>query len=712
MTSLLLAAVLVNPSSILVNGNLAQGLQGWAATPKAEVVSVSGQAFTQAIRFDVQPSAANQPWSYELKQLLNQPLKKGDWVQGEVWLRGDPSTRAAVVLQESGGSFISIGRREIDLTDGWQKVSIGGNVPRSYGPGETQFAIHMGYRSGKVDIGPATVSLRPAPADLSLSPVTLFGEKGELKAHQCTLEPIPGGVRYRGKGDVRMWDHQAIAEIASPLSVQNTTLIQFQARSPESQRINVVLELNREPWTKELTRLVILGPEWKTYRLAVRMGRDYAANEAAVKFQTGLVNGSAEIRNVSISNVGGAPLEKLQLTKIFEPPTSDEWIPAAQARIERIRKGDWSIEVVDSTGKAVPGAVVELEQTRHAFRFGTAVPASRILGTTPDDEKFRALLKQNFNTLTLENDLKWNSLDGKIPDEARRATAWMRANGFRSRGHNAVWGSQQYLPVSLELPAEELWRLVQQRIREAIPAFGTELYVWDVVNEAVTETGLWDKIGWDKYPEVYRMARRLNPGVKLAYNDFDNIEIAQSTPQRLQQFYGRVQQLLDAGAPLDIIGLQGHFYRPKTEPAKVLQILDEMQEKFKLPIEITELDFGSDDDAEQADYLVDLVTAFFSHPSVEAIILWGFYEGNHWRTDGAHLLQRGFQPRPAWNQFTQLLQQKWKTRVKGETSQEGLIRHRAFFGDYTVRVRHQGRTITVDASLTRGGPSKLKVVLP
>ncbi len=712
MTALLFAAVLSGPNSMLVNGDLAKGLEGWEASPRAEVVSVSGQPFAQAIRFDVQPGATNQPWSYELKQLLSEPLKKGDWLQGEIWLRGDPSTRAAVVLQESSGSYVSIGRQEVNLNDGWQKVSIGGVVPRMYRPGETQFAIHMGYRRGKIDIGPASVSVRPAPLDLSKRPEILFDQEDELRAHQCTLEPIAGGIRYRGKGDVRMWDHQAIAEIAAPLSVQNTTLIQFQAKSPESQRINVVLELNREPWTKELTRLVTLTPEWKTYRLAVRLGRDFGPNEAAVKFQTGLVNGSAEIRNVSISNVGGAPLETLQLSKIVEPQTSDAWIPAAQARIERIRKGDWSIQVVDSAGDPVVGAMVELEQTRHAFRFGTAVPASRILGTSPDDEKFRTLLKQNFNTLTLENDLKWNSPEGTISEEARRATAWMRANGFQARGHNVVWGSQQYLPISLDLPSDELWRIVQQRIREVLPALGSELYVWDVVNEAVTETGLWDKIGWDKYPEVYRIARRLNPRVKLAYNDFDNIEIAQATPQRLQQFYGRVQQLLDAGAPLDIIGLQGHFYRPKTEPAKVLQILDEMQEKFKLPVEITELDFGSEDDAEQADYLLDLVTAFFSHPSVEAIVLWGFYEGNHWRTDGAHLLHRGFQPRSAWNQLSQLLQQKWKTRTNGSTSDEGLVRYRAFYGDYTVRVRYKGRTLTVDASLVKGGPSKTKVVLP
>jgi hypothetical protein len=52
---------------------------------------------------------------------------------------------------------------------------------------------------------------------------------------------------------------------------------------------------------------------------------------------------------------------------------------------------------------------------RHAFGFGTAVPASWINNTSANGIKFREKLLENFNQVVFENDLKyppWRGLWG------------------------------------------------------------------------------------------------------------------------------------------------------------------------------------------------------------------------------------------------------------------------------------------------------------
>lgn len=52
---------------------------------------------------------------------------------------------------------------------------------------------------------------------------------------------------------------------------------------------------------------------------------------------------------------------------------------------------------------------------------------------------------------------------------------------------------------------------------------------------------------------------------------------------------------------------------------------------FGKDLEIPEFDINTMVEALQADYRRDFMTAVFSHPSVKALMMWGFWEGAHWR---------------------------------------------------------------------------------
>ena len=67
-----------------------------------------------------------------------------------------------------------------------------------------------------------------------------------------------------------------------------------------------------------------------------------------------------------------------------QPPSDERLWAQADARIEKHRKADAAVVVLDAEGKPVPGAKVAVEQTRHAFLFGCNI---FIWGKTADDKR-------------------------------------------------------------------------------------------------------------------------------------------------------------------------------------------------------------------------------------------------------------------------------------------------------------------------------------
>lgn len=61
-----------------------------------------------------------------------------------------------------------------------------------------------------------------------------------------------------------------------------------------------------------------------------------------------------------------------------------------------------------------------------------------------------------------------------------------------------------------------------------------------------------------------------------------------------------------------------------------------------LPIWITEMDFFTKDRSKMADWYETAYRLYFSHPSVEGILTWGFWNEDHWRPDAAFVEGDGF----------------------------------------------------------------------
>jgi GH35 family endo-1,4-beta-xylanase len=365
-----------------------------------------------------------------------------------------------------------------------------------------------------------------------------------------------------------------------------------------------------------------------------------------------------------------------------------EAITAAKKRIASLRKAPVTITVINSAGKPVPNATVKLTQKAHEFRFGTAVVPSLILDKGPNGQRYREVLKKCFNTATFENQLKWRMESPSIfPNEVFPASDWLSKNGIALRGHTLVWGSRQNLPDGMmDLPVEQARQKVREHVRDYATKMKGRVYLWDVVNEAVTEDELWQKLGWGEFANTYRVARQVDPKAKLCYNDFNISSDAGNGRHRARAIEIAVN-LKKSGAPVDIFGDQAHMGFPGTPPTRLNQIWDEVASKTGLRIEITEFDFTCRDDNLHAQYVEDFLTTAFAHPKIEGIILWGFWENAHWLANRkGHFVNADWSWRPGMKVLDRLINKEWKTNVTLRTNAKGQVVVPAFYGDYVVEV--------------------------
>lgn len=366
----------------------------------------------------------------------------------------------------------------------------------------------------------------------------------------------------------------------------------------------------------------------------------------------------------------------------------DEWRAPAEDRIEKIRKGEMRLNFYDQKGQPIANAPIEIEQINGDFRFGATISAARILGGSRNDERFREELIRHFNTVNFATELKWATMD-TAPNalrDARLSMDWIKKQGFFVRGQTLVTGSFAQSPAELKaLSTDELRRAVRQHVADTAANIGDMVYLWDVVNDATTDHDIWDKIGWDQVPEVFRLARRANPRALLSYSD--NAIQTDGVAQGLTMFEKRLTYLKRSTAPFDVITDQIHVSSPARPIGSILRAWDALA-RFGKRIEVSDFEAAIPNDVEQGQYMRDILTAAFSHPALDGFILGNFWEGD--MTDGsssAALFKADWTYRPAIEAWDNLVFKTWRTNMESTTDATGAAAPRGFYGTYKVRVK-------------------------
>jgi GH35 family endo-1,4-beta-xylanase len=381
------------------------------------------------------------------------------------------------------------------------------------------------------------------------------------------------------------------------------------------------------------------------------------------------------------------------------------WRQAAADRIKANRMADLEIRVLDAQGKPLLGQTVQVRMQRHAFDFGSAVVAKRLCGSDGDSRRYQEFVERNLNKVTFEYDLKPGNWQENTPQRYMQsdlacAFDWLKKRNIKVRGHYAVQAAlyDQEKSVYRSNPAGFVAG-IRAHIDEKLPLIGNRVSEWDAINHLVGwGSTIADAQGTGVYADLMRQIRSAAPlGLSLWVNEAQILAGGNLRDAYEQAIHGLQQN----GATPDGIGFMGHFGEMSlTGPAELYETMNRFA-KLVPKLQITELDIDTADDALQADYLRDVMTVAFSHPAMQGIVLWGFWERQHWKPRAAPI-RSNWNERQAMAVWRDLVFKQWWTDEKGISSSDGSYRVRGYLGEYEIQVGSGARKVILHRALQPG----------
>ncbi len=240
---------------------------------------------------------------------------------------------------------------------------------------------------------------------------------------------------------------------------------------------------------------------------------------------------------------------------------------------------------------------------RDYFTVGVSVNLRNV--TTQDQ---MALIKNEFNSITAENDMKpalLHPAEGVWDWAAADSIAnFCRRNNIKLRGHCLCWHAQFsdwmfYDKKGAPVKKEVFYSRLREHIHTVVNRYKDIVYCWDVVNEAMADgefaqpgqkpvpyrdSYLYKLCGDEFIAKAFEYAHEADPSAILFYNDYNAAD-----PAKRDRIYNMVSKMQKAGVPISGIGMQGHYniYGPSEEDVDAA--LTKYSELVR-HIHITELD--------------------------------------------------------------------------------------------------------------------------
>ncbi|MFP4355442.1 MAG: endo-1,4-beta-xylanase [Phycisphaerae bacterium] len=393
---------------------------------------------------------------------------------------------------------------------------------------------------------------------------------------------------------------------------------------------------------------------------------------------------------------------------MINPPAGGEtWQDQANRRIEKIRKGDFSVVVLDADGKPLADTVVQIDQTRSAFRWGVAINGDPT-SDDPLEVKYRRFILDHFNTLVSENHFKWYTVEKERDKlDYQRADAYMKfadAHGLEMRGHCLFWSKKKWTQKWVwPLEGQELRKEIDEHIRNTVSRYKGRLIAWDVNNEMLDGHFFKDKLGEQIRVHMFKEARKHDPSVPLYVNEYAILGSDDYASNKAGQYIELIRKLRSDGAPVTGIGIQEHACeriipdqtdedddkhverenRGDIDPEVVWKRLDELG-KFGLPIHLTEVSARADDPVRRGKAIVAFMRTCFAHEAVDSFLLWGFWQRRHWLGMQASLTDNDMELNEAGKAVSHALLNEWRTSTEAKTDARGRVTFRGFYGTYRI----------------------------
>jgi len=419
------------------------------------------------------------------------------------------------------------------------------------------------------------------------------------------------------------------------------------------------------------------------------------------------------------------------------PTPLDKAVMERAARdIEKYRKGDFTLTLVDASGKPIEGRAVVADLERHQFDFGT-----NLFGVSEmkDDNPLKAIARQTildiFNTVISVN--YWHKPKSD-ENTVQKDLVWAEANGLRTRFHAVLYNDPKDIFVGKDYTTDQCWKLMEDRIKYVASMTGAKPMQYDVINE------MYSKLTWDKdkpeafmklvpqFPDltdpqvvkrVYDLARKYLPQAQLVGLEAQVPSVNNPVYMAIIDYWKRC---LAAGADIDVIGTQCHFYAkglPYQQGTKawgpdtftmsgVSNALDTLRSIGK-PIVVTEFNGPSRNSSEKPEWQkqywtmsekensawqINFYRLAFSKPFIIGVTRWFHIDNFCGRGMDAGIIDEQGNKHQIYYDLKKLIKEEWHARVSTKAGRGGTVSFRGFYGDYLVTVDgYKPTRVTLDS---------------
>jgi endo-1,4-beta-xylanase len=343
------------------------------------------------------------------------------------------------------------------------------------------------------------------------------------------------------------------------------------------------------------------------------------------------------------------------------------------------------------------------EAYKDAFKIGCSINQSIVSGR---DSVSQRIIVEQFNTLTLENDMKAGQVNPR-PGVYRFKNAddfvdFGEQSNMFIVGHTLVWHNQT--PAwfftnekgEANTPEQQIERM-RSHIETVAGRYAGRVHAWDVVNEVIDNDGSYRPTTWVKgvsngdtlVKYAFSFAEKYAPNTELYYNDFNAWR-----PTKRDGIMRLVRMLQEQGIRIDGVGIQGHWglnfpkneyieaaidsfaslgvkvmiteldvdVLPLTKEGQIIgQVMSDPQfqlEEFKTFFDPYRDGLPADMQQKLADRYAELFEIFYhKRDKIDRVTLWGLHDNMSWkngypiprRTNYPLLYDRNKQPKPAFD---------------------------------------------------------------
>lgn len=379
----------------------------------------------------------------------------------------------------------------------------------------------------------------------------------------------------------------------------------------------------------------------------------------------------------------------------------DDWVGQINAQIDKLRKTDMRVIVLDAQGRPVPGAVVRIEQLRHDFTIGFVLGEAGFPQAEPDTPVLRC-----FNAVSLEHWTDWSRLQSgpldepdfsavdRLVDQAELAGLTIRWGGLISAdaARNPQWVS------FLEGP--KLAAALEDHVKGILLRYGGRVDAFDLYTHSLDHSFVEDRLGAAMLRRLHQHARAAAPHAAIALR-LENC----LAERRLRRAIQHADAMRQAFIPFNEVSISQRIggLLMQRQLSHGLEMLGELG----ADVVIGPLEVGGSSDGAAASNLETLLRACFASKPVRGIYFAGLTVDDV-ADPTAALLDNAGRPLLPGQMVDDLFHSEWWTNETHAADELGNVYTRVFAGTHRVTaILPGGQTLSMTVYLQAQPPPGL-----